>query len=96
MSRDEIISILHHYKRMNSQKYHLIKLGIFGSFARGEARENSDIDIVVEQQKPDLFILGSIKTELEELLGMPVDVIRLHKRMNPFLKKRIDREAIYV
>ena len=47
-------------------------------------------------KEPDLFILGCIKTELEEQFGKKVDIVRFRTGMNSFLKKRIEQEAIYV
>ena len=96
MTREEILKKLQEYKRIRGEKYQIVKMGLFGSIARGDNRENSDVDIIVEQGKPDLFILGNIKLELEEELEKPVDIIRLRKGMNPFFRKRIEREAIYV
>lgn len=64
--------------------------------ARGTAGTKSDIDIVIEQNKPDLFLLGSIKTDLEIELDCKVDIIRIREGMNDFLKDRIERETIYV
>lgn len=55
----------------------------------------SDVDIVVEM-KPDLLKRSALRQELEEMLNSPVDVIRYSKHMNPLLKQRIDREALYV
>ena len=58
---------------------------------------NSDsVDIVVELGKPDLFYLIGIKQDLEEKFNRPVDIVRYRDRMSAFLKKRIDKEAIYV
>jgi predicted nucleotidyltransferase len=54
------------------------------------------VDVVVELERPDLLLLVGIKQELEELLQRPVDVVRYRERMNPFLKKRILRDAVYV
>ncbi len=96
MNREEILKKLHEYKKLHGEKYQIVRLGLFGSAARGDSKENSDIDIVVEQKKPDLFILGNIKIELEEKLNRPVDIIRLRQGMNPFLAKKIEQEAIYV
>lgn len=59
------------------------------------AVETSDIDIVVEMPL-DLFQMVPVKEYLEQLLDRPVDLIRLHKHMNAFLRSRIDNEAIYV
>ena len=76
-------------------KYEISRIGIFGSVARGEADEESDIDIVVEMV-PDLFKRAALKSELEELLHRSVDVVRYSKKMNQYLKQRIDRDALYV
>ena len=96
MNRAEIIKKLKQYKVKNQSRYNFLKIGIFGSVARNDSHTGSDIDILVEQQTPDLFILGTIKTELEEEFGTSIDIIRLHDGINDFLKKRINQEAIYV
>ena len=76
--------------------YGLLKLGVFGSVARNEAGEGSDIDIVVETKVPDLLRMVNLKDDLEELLNLRVDLVRYRLRMNALLKKRIDNEAYYV
>ena len=96
MKRSEILLILKQYKNNYHEKYRFSKIGIFGSAARETAVRESDIDIVIEQREPDLFLLGSIKTDLENELHCKVDIIRIRKGMNAFLKDRIEREAIYV
>lgn len=78
-----------------SARYGLVRLGIFGSAARDQMTDTSDIDVIVEMP-PDLFQLIGLKQELEELLDRPVDIVRYREQMNRFLKERIDREAIYV
>lgn len=95
MRADEIIPILHEYKVKNQKKYRIVNIGIFGSSARGDADERSDVDIVVELKSPDLFYLIGIKQDLEEKLNRPVDIVRYREKMNAFLKRRIEREAIY-
>lgn len=93
---DKIITILHRDKRKLADRYRITKLGVFGSVARGESTGASDVDIVVETEVPDLFMMVHLKEELEALLGSRVDLVRYWKRMNPYLKQRIDREARYV
>jgi predicted nucleotidyltransferase len=73
----------------------LVRIGVFGSIARGQFSEDSDVDVVVELAKPDLLLMIGIKQDLEALLGRSVDVVRYRKDMNPFLKQRIEQEAIY-
>ena len=71
-------------------------MGLFGSVARGEASSNSDIDIVVELDKPSLLNLIAIQQDLSEKFQQKVDIVRYRDKMNNFLKKRIEQEAIYV
>lgn len=96
MDRREIIQILRSFVEMNRDRYEIIKIGIFGSAARDTMEELSDIDVVVEIGKPDLFYLIGIKQDLEEKFLRPVDIVRYRDKMNTFLKKRIDKEAVYV
>jgi len=96
MKRNEIIRTLRGFVEMNRDRYEIIRIGIFGSAARDNMDEQSDIDIIVELGKPDLFYLVGIKQDLEEKFHRPVDIVRYRDRMNAFLKKRIDKEAVYV
>jgi len=96
MNRKEIIEYLRKFKEENKNKYHIERLGVFGSVARDVANDNSDIDIVVVLTRQDLFEIIGIKQALEESLNTPVDVVSYREKMNSFLKKRIDKEAVYV
>ncbi|MEA2072248.1 MAG: nucleotidyltransferase domain-containing protein [Campylobacterota bacterium] len=96
VNRDEILSILKHYKKDNINKYDIIELGLFGSIARDQASSNSDVDICIKTKTPDMFALVHIKEELQKLLSNSIDIVRIRDRMNPYLKNRIDKEAIYV
>lgn len=96
MEKDEIILFLRHFKKSTGDKYSIKKIGFFGSAARDSMSKESDIDVVVDLEDPNLFNLIGIKLELEEQLRLPVDIVRYHQKMNEFLKKRIDKEAIYV
>ena len=96
MEKDEIIHALRNFIALNRDRYEIIRLGVFGSAARDDMNEQSDIDVVVELGKPDLFYLVGIKQDLEEKFRRPVDIVRYRDTMNGFLKKRIDKEAVYV
>ena len=96
MEQNDIINLLRLFKKNNQDKYTIKKLGIFGSASRGELHQLSDIDVVVELGKPDLFHIIGIKQDLEEQLNRSVDVIRYRKKMNQFLKRRIEKDAVYV
>ena len=88
MKRSEILLILEHYKKNYHERYRFSKIGIFGSAARETAARESDIDIVIEQSEPDLFLLGSIKTDLENEL----DCIDISIQMLYILQKCLTQE----
>lgn len=96
MEKVDILKFLTDHKSEFEDKFGVTKIGLFGSFAKGENREESDIDIVVELEKPDLLTLVGIKQTIEEQLNRKVDIVRYRKRMNQYLKERIDSEATYV
>ncbi len=96
MNSDEILLLLHRYKERNQKKYRIINIGLFGSGSQRAMNEQSDIDIVVELEDPDMFNLISIKQDLEEELNRTVDIVRYREKMNAFLKAKIEKEAIYV
>ena len=77
-------------------QYGVTDLGVFGSVAHDEAHPDSDVDIVVRMREPKLFFMVHIKDTLDEVFQRPVDIIQYRETMNPFLKKRIDRDAVYV
>ena len=95
-STSEILILLRQYKQKAFDKYGFTRLGIFGSTARGEQTENSDVDICYEGKAPSLLTLDQIQQELEELLGCSVDLVRIRENMNATLKKRIQKEGIYI
>ena len=92
---NDYITLLRKYLSTKADAYGITKIGIFGSVARNEQTEDSDVDVCVEMKKPDLFTLVHIKEELQELFGRPVDIVRLRNNMNPMLLKQIKRDGIY-
>ena len=96
MTKEDILVFLRAHKDELYQKYSVTKLGLFGSYAKGNATKESDVDVVVQLAKPNLLALSALQQELQESLKIHVDVIRLRETMNPFLKDQISQEAIYV
>ena len=70
-------------------------LRLFGSVARNEQTEHSDVDICVEMT-PNLFRRIELKKFLENILGCPVDVVRMHSNMNHYLKQQIEKDGIVI
>lgn len=96
LDRKAVLDTLKGLKGTLHQLYGVTALGVFGSLARGEARPGSDVDVVVQMRDPKLFYLVHIKKALEEALQVRVDVVRYREKMNPSLKRRIERDAVYV
>lgn len=96
MQRDEVLWALARFQERRQEEFGIVRIGLFGSMARGEGAEARDVDVVVELARPDLLLLVGLKQELEELLHLPTDVIRYREGMNAYLKRRIEQEAIYV
>lgn len=96
LAREEMLKILREYKREYSEKYGILEIGVFGSVARGEATAESDVDICVKTNNPNPYNLVHIKEDIENRLHVPVDIIRVRDKMNPQLRQRIERDAIYV
>ena len=96
MKREEVLRVLARFQERRQDQFGIVRLGVFGSVARDRATESSDVDIVVELEQPDLLVLVGIKQELEEMLHVTTDVVRYREQMNPYLKRRIEQEAIYV
>ena len=77
------------------RRYPIRQLGVFGSVVRGEARPDSDVDILVEFSEPVGFEIVDLSLELEALLGRPVDLVSrgaIRERMRPYVEK----DLVYV
>ncbi|UEC41970.1 MAG: DNA polymerase beta domain protein region [Methanothrix sp.] len=76
LSIDEILYILRENKPILAERYKVKSLGVFGSRVRGEARKDSDVDILVEfAETPDLFKFMDLEEELVLLLKRQVDLV---------------------
>jgi len=93
MDQSEIKNIiLSHLKGFNP-----IKVGIFGSFARGDNKKGSDIDILVEfKVAPSLLTLIKLENDLSEILGVKVDLITTGALKNKRIKKSIQKDLINI
>lgn len=75
-------------------RHGLSKVTLFGSFARGDAQEGSDVDLIVESPAPLGFARGAIYRELEQSLDCPVDFIFGEKNLYPFVRKAAQAEGV--
>ena len=95
-TKDEIIEILNEVKDEVKIKYKAEIKGIFGSYARGDEKKTSDIDIIVDFEKgADLFDLVETSIFLEEKLSCKVDIIPRNSIRNE-IKESILQESVYL
>ena len=79
------------------KKHNVKKAGIFGSYARGEEKKNSDIDILVEIKDDEMSLLDFIRLgrEFEEILGKKVDLVE-YDAIKPLIREQILKEEIKI
>lgn len=95
-STEEVVEILREFKRTSGEKYGIEQLALFGSTARGEQREGSDIDVCVKLQKNTFRIYMTVKEELERIFNKKVDLLTLHENMRKLFRQNIERDAIFI
>ena len=91
----EYISLIASKAEELNRDFGIRSLRIFGSVSRNEQHEGSDVDVCVDME-PKAYMVVRLKRFLEDLLQCSVDVIRLHKHINPYLLDEIEKEGIYV
>jgi len=92
----EIKQVLQAQKPYLAEKYGVTEIGIFGSYVRGEQRPDSDLDVLIEVERPPrIGLIGLVELELylSELLGIKVD-LAIKKNLKPRIGKRILQEVI--
>ena len=92
----DCISKLGAFKQASGKQFGITKLGIFGSVARQENTEDSDIDIVVEVEKPTLSLMYELKEKLKDLFNCEVDLVRFRPTLRPLFKSNILNDVVYV
>ena len=95
MKREDVLTTLKE-NELELQSFGAERLAIFGSVARDEARPDSDVDILVEFNKPiGLFGLIELRLQLEKILGTSVDV-GTFDCVNQHIQKQVDKESIFI
>ena len=93
-SGQEILAVLQAHKDVLQQRFSAQRIGLFGSCARGGARPDSDVDVLVELGEPTFDHYMDLKFYLEDLLGAPVDLV-MADCVKPRLQPIIAREVVY-
>jgi uncharacterized protein len=93
---NEILQVLSLQKQSLCENYQITEIGIFGSYARGEETEASDIDILVGYETAPTFVmLVELRDYLSQLFGLKVDIVTKNG-LKPRIRDRVLAEAIYI
>lgn len=96
MNRDEMLSLLQEHKATLVRRFGVTTLALFGSFARDQATEESDIDLLIRFDGPTTpQCYFGVWFYLEDLIGRPIDLVT-DKALRPELRPYVEREAIHV
>lgn len=95
MTREEILEILKEHKSYIVNEFEVDKIGLFGSYAKGNQTQDSDIDIYVEFRHKTFDNLAGLWNYLEELYHKKVDLFHKHKNNNKVIISNIQKDVIY-
>ena len=97
MTKAFILNFLSQHKDDFYNKYGVTKIGLFGSYVRGDFKEESDIDIAIEilNEKKSLNTFFSLRRELEDAFKLKVD-LGIESSLKPIAKEKILKEIVYV
>ncbi len=90
----EIINLLRSHAAEIKSRFGVRKIGLFGSFARGEQKESSDIDILVDFEKPTFRNFMDLSFYLEDLFGREVDLVTI-KGLNPRIRPYVEKDVVW-
>lgn len=93
-NKEEVLAILRQLMPYLTERFHVARLGIFGSVARGEETETSDVDIYVELSRPLGLDFVQLGDELEEAVGVRVDLA--DRSMLRRLWPHMENDLVYV
>ena len=93
---NEIRQVLSLQKQSICEIYRITEIGIFGSYARGDETETSDVDILVDYETaPTLIMLVELRDYLSQLFGIKVDIVTKNG-LKPRIRERILAEVVYI
>ncbi len=95
MTKTDILKFLDEKKSFLKEQYYIDDIGLFGSYARDEATEKSDIDIIISTSVKSFTNRYNLKRYLEDAFKKPVD-IGYYDSLRTFIKKEIEEEIIYI
>ncbi len=95
MTKEYILNFLKTNKQLLNDKYNVTKIGLFGSYAKDMANENSDIDLAIVSTKKDFFLREDLREFLESNFHLKVDIGYIDS-FREYYKEKIEKDLIYV
>ena len=96
MDKQSIIKLIKAEKPYLQKQFGVEEIALFGSYARGEEKSDSDVDILVSLQKPSYSLLMGLYVYLESKLNLKIDLIRKGPHVSERFLKYINKDLIYV
>ena len=91
----EYISILKQHAPILRERFGMTSMSLFGSVARGEQKEDSDVDVLVDMPAT-LRGVGGANDYLEQIMGRHVDMIVRHRNLTPFFLNEVERDGVRI
>ena len=95
LTQNQIISLLRAEKSYLTKEFGVVNIGLFGSFARGQAGMDSDIDLIVELTEPRFDYLAGLQVYLEKKFNRKIEIIRKGNMANSRFVQRVEKDTIY-
>ena len=92
----DVMRLLQEEKGFIADKFGVVSLGLFGSFAKGKQQIDSDIDLLVEFKAPRFDWMAGLQIHLEEKLGRRIEIVRKGKHISHRFQKIIEKDILYV
>jgi len=89
-----VFNVIKNHKNEIKTKYDVKRIGIFGSYAKGQQNEESDIDVLVEFGKPTFDNFMELAFYLEDLFGKKVDLLT-PKSLSPYMRPSVEKEVVW-
>ena len=94
--QERVLDTLRSFKQYNSEKYGIESMALFGSFSRGEQKDNSDVDILISLKAPSLYLFSELTYILKAILKREVDLVSAKSRERTDFFNEISKDLIYV
>ncbi len=95
LSKTDILHFIKAEKSFLKSEFGVVTIGLFGSYAKGEERADSDIDLLVELKEPRFEWLAGLQVHLEKKLGKKIEVVRKTKVTKTGFLERVEKDIIY-